>query len=59
MPLYENLKIPASAMIITKGFIHVATFDLIPTDWLTDLIWDYFPEEDPFSQNFEIVGYES
>ena len=58
MPLYEKLNFPASAMLLTKEFIKIGTFDLIPTDWLNDLIW-YFPDEDPFSLNFETLGIAS
>ena len=58
MPLYEKLRFPASAMLLTKEFIKIATFDLIPTDWLNDLIW-YFPDENSFSLNFETLGIES
>jgi len=32
MPMFEKLKFPASAMIITKKLIDIATFDLIPTE---------------------------
>ena len=55
MPLFEKLKFPASAMLITKEFIKIATFDLIPTEWINDLLW-YFPDEEAFSLNFETLG---
>ena len=58
MPLYEKLSFPASAMLLTKEFIKIASFDLIPTEWLNDLIW-YFPDENSFSLNFETLGIES
>ena len=46
-------------MTITKEMIKIAQFDLLPTDWLTEMLWEYFPESDPFSLNFETVGYEA
>ena len=58
MPMFEKLKFPPSAMIITKEMIKIATFDLIPTDWINDALW-YFPEEEAFSLNFETAGLES
>ena len=45
-------------MIITKEMIKIATFDLIPTDWISDALW-YFPEGESFSLNFESAGVES
>ena len=59
MPMFEKLKFPASAMSTTKEMSKIAQFDLIPTDWLSDLLWTYWPEEEPFSLNFSTMGYES
>ena len=42
--MYEKLKFPASAMKVTKEMIEIATFDIIPTDEIDDLLW-YFPED--------------
>ena len=50
--MYKKLKFPASSMTVTKEMIKVATFDLIPTEWITDILWDYFPEDEPLSLNF-------
>ena len=58
MPLYQKLKFPASAMIIIKELIKIATFDLIPTDELNETLW-YFPEDEAFSASFDTVGIES
>ena len=55
MPMFEKLKFPPSAMIITKEMIKIATFDLIPTDWINEKLW-YFPEGEAFSLNFETAG---
>ena len=45
-------------MIITKEMIKIATFDLIPTDFVFEYFF-YFSEQDAFSLNFEEVGVES
>ena len=58
MPMFEKLKFPASAMMITKELIDIATFNLIPTEKLDDLLW-YFPEAEAFTPSFEMVGIEA
>ena len=58
MPMYEMLKFPASAMMITKEMIKIATFDLIPTKQFNDILW-YFFEGEAFSLSFEAAGIES
>ena len=57
--MYEKLKFPASARIINKEMIKIATFDLIPTEVFDDMLWEYFPEGEAFSLNFEAAGVES
>ena len=59
MPLYENLKIPPTSMTITKEMIKISNFDLLPTDWISGILWDYFPEEEALSLNFETAGIEA
>ena len=59
MSMYEKLKIPPSTMTITKEMIKISNFDLIPTDKLSEKLWQYFPESEPFSLNFESAGVES
>ena len=44
--------------MVTSEMIKLATFDLIPTGFLDDLMF-YFPEADAFSPNFEAAGVES
>ena len=56
--MYEKLKYPASAMMITKEMIKIATFDLIPTNEINETLW-YFPEEESFSASFDTAGVES
>ena len=58
MPMYENLKFPASAMVVTVELIKIATFDLIPTDSVDSMLW-YFPEEEAFSLSLETAGVEA
>ena len=58
MPMYEKLKFPASAMMVTVELINIATFDVIPTESIDSALW-YFPEEEAFSLNFETAGVES
>ena len=58
MPMYENLKFPASAMVVTVELIKIATFDLIPTDSIDSVLW-YFPEEEAFSLSLETAGVEA
>ena len=58
MPLYEKLKFPASAVIITKELIKIATFDLIPTEQFDEMLW-YFPEGEAYGVSFEAAGVES
>ena len=58
-PMYENLKIPANAMMLTRILIQVASFDLINTaEWIDPYVY-YLPEEDAYSINFAQCGYES
>ena len=45
-------------MMITKELINIATFDLIPTEKLDDLLW-YFPEAEAFTPSFETAGIEA
>ena len=59
MPMYDELKIPASAMTVTKEMIKISNFDLIDTEPLTVAIWEYFPEDDAFSLGFKTAGIES
>ena len=53
MPMLQGLKFPANSMTIVGQMIKLATFDLIPTE-IIDAELYYWPEEDPFSINFEI-----
>ena len=56
--MYEKLKFPASAMLVMVELIKIATFDLIPTDSIDNVLW-YFPEEEAFSLSLETAGVEA
>ena len=56
--MYQNVKFPANAMGIIQELIAIATFDLIPTEFLYDEAF-YFPDADAFSSNFETCDVES
>ena len=58
MPMFEGLKIPANSMTIVEYLIKLATFDLIDTSFIDELLY-YWPEADPFTTNFEMAGIES
>ena len=45
-------------MIVVQQMITIATFDVIPTEYLEDEVY-YFPDLDPYSVNFEMAGIES
>ena len=51
MPMLEMLKMPGNVMVVEEQLVRVFTFDLLPTEYLDELIW-YFPDEDAFSLNF-------
>ena len=44
--------------MIFKFLVPIATFDLIGTETIDELLY-YFPEEDPFSAKFGFLGYDS
>ena len=58
MALLEKLKIPANSQIFTEFMVGIIKFDLYPTYYIDDEIY-YFPDEEPFSINFEACGIES
>ena len=58
MPLMKNIKFPANASLFISFLVEIVNLDLIPTEWLEDLIY-YLPEETPFNINFEASGIES
>ena len=58
MPMFEKLKFPANAMTVIEQMVKLATFDLIPTESIDDEIYDW-PDEEPYSVNFESAGVES
>ena len=51
MPLMKKLKFPANAALVNEEMIQFAFFDLIPTDWLDEILI-YLPEGQPYSSNW-------
>ena len=51
MPMYNGLKFPANAMMITKFMVVLATFDLVPTYMIDEYLY-FWPEADAFNLNF-------
>lgn len=48
---------PAVTQVYFEHLFNVCTFDFIPTDNLYVLVFQ-FEEEEPFTANFEAIGYE-
>ena len=55
MPLC-NIKFPANAESFNGFMMQVAVFDVIPSDYILSKTV-YFPQEDPFSLNFELLDF--
>ena len=47
----EKLKVPGNVMMFNSFIVTIATFDLIPTDWIANALY-YLPEEEPFNMHF-------
>ena len=56
--MIDGLKFPANALEVIRNMIDLATFDLLPTEFLDSEIY-YWPEMDPYTVNFEMAGIES
>lgn len=56
--LLINISIPQNALTFVTVFMNVASFNLLPTNLITDKI---FLEQatDPYSENFKALGYQS
>ena len=57
-PLYAALNFAANSVVFNKRIIAVATFDVIPTDVISNAAL-YLPEMDPYSQSFDLYDYGS
>ena len=57
MPL-SNIKFPANAEGFNGFMMQIAVFDIIPADYILDKVV-YFPQEDPFNLNFELLDFKS
>ena len=58
-PLYTNLNFPAITLIVNKILLNIAAFNLVDTKKYLDSHLYFLPEEDPYSQSFELCDYES
>ena len=55
MPL-TAIKFPANAESFNGFMIQIAVFDIIPSEYILDKVV-YFPQEDPFNLNFELLDF--
>ena len=52
-PMYGELKFPPKASILNGAFIDIANFKWLDTWEKLDLEFLYFPEDEPFHNNFK------
>ena len=57
LPLF-NISMPSNLSIVFKIIMNIAAFDILPTDYIYDLIFKVENKE-PLSANFEAMGFES
>ena len=57
MPLC-NIKFPANAELFNGFMIEIALFDILPSEWMLEQMI-YYPQEDSFNLNFQILEYNS
>ena len=58
LPLLPMLKYPANAAYINEQIRELVFFDMIPTEQLEESTF-YKPEEEPYSTNMSMFGFES
>ena len=58
MPLMKNARYPANATIFTSILVTIVGFDLVPTEFLEELVY-YLPEPTAYNINFAANGTES
>ena len=58
LPLLLKVKFPANAAYINEKIRDIANFNLIPTEWLDQLVYNT-PESIPYNVNMEMFGFES
>ena len=54
-----NIQFPANAFMLYEVMITVASFDIMPSDVLLPAIFPDLDEENPFSDKFERLGFET
>lgn len=57
-PLFATLHFAANAAVFNKRMIKVATFDFLPTDFISDAAF-YLPDMDPYNPSFDLYDYGS
>ena len=53
----EDVRLPANAMSVTRMITEIATFELIDSETINQMMF-YFPETEPYSLNFQECGYD-
>ena len=54
-----NIQFPGNAFMLYEVMITVATFDILPTDDIFPVFFPELDQEEPFSEKFENMGYET
>ena len=57
--ILANVSFPASVNILYAIFLPVASFDLIPPEYSTDLIFTFSEEDKKVSNKLEDLGFET
>ena len=59
VPLLNKVKFPANVITLLESIIAVATYDILPTKFLDDLIYHLPFDDEAFNLRFELLGYGS
>ena len=57
LPLF-NIRMPSNLNVVFKIIMNIAAFDILPTDYIYDLIFKV-DQKEPLSTKFEAMGFES
>lgn len=57
VPLF-TIEMPYNAQMFFKTLVSIASFDLLPVDFLNEFFF-HFTETDPVSESFDEMGYET
>ena len=58
IPLFK-ISLPSNIAVVFSVLMHIASFDIFPTEWLFDKIFKDLEHTNPLTVNFEAVGFES